>query len=1063
MLRSGARTILALSVLAMCVGAVLLPRRVAAQTFTGDILGTVTDQTGSVVPNANLTLKNVATAAARETKTTADGTYIFSLILPGTYDLTAAAAGFKSVVASNIVLHVGERQTVDLKLEVGQVTTAVEVTGAAALVSSNDTVVGQVISNTAAEELPLNGRNFLQLAMLSPGVSEIRDAISPITSWEARGDMSIIVEGLRETDSSYLLDGVETRSPRWGGSTIRPTVDAIQEFEVQRNAFTADQGWGTTVVNTVLRTGTNALHGSAYEFLRNNVLDSRNFFDANTPPFKQNQFGATVGGAILKDKAFFFGSYEGFRQDLTNTYLGFVPTAAMLQGQFSSTITDPQTGMPFPNNAIPPGRFNPMAVTVNSYWPAADRPFDPTLNYGRTAATIDSYDQALGRVDWNLSNGDRMFAHYAFVNEPDVQPSLIAGFGINRPIADQNVALGYTHAFSPTAVNELRLGYNRSRVYSINQGANGPDLAKQIGLTNTTQNPKGFGLPGFSITGCCGVGQGYTQTQETLDQMFEVNDNVSYTRGKHTLKMGVDVRRDRLFIVNDFPSSAQFDFNGQYTGNGFADFMLGLAYTASEGLGDSSANFRSTMFNWFVQDSYKVTPKFDLYLGLRYEYPSPYTEINNKQGWVNFATGQLFHVGLGQWPRGLTIPDTNNFAPRFGFAYSPFAKTVIRGGFGVFYDLTSANETQFRGVLLPPWFEDISFTNTYPTPSFTISNMFPTTVFTENTSPNTINPFDRTPYVYMYNLNVQHSAFGTLFEVAYIGSDGHKLNRRFNENLAVPGPQPLADRRPFPLFGDILSSVNNSWSNYNGLDVKAERHYSNGMLLMAAYTYGKALDIGGPDEYAHRDVTGTLKDLRGPSSIDQRQRFVTSYVYELPVGKGKKYWQSSGGIANKLVGGWSINGITTFGSGHPFGPELGGPGSGTTTDWANIGQRRIQPAICTGPVNSSTDRANIRKNPVLYPYFNVQNILIPAPGTLGNCGRNSLVGPGANNWDMSFQKQTNVTERVGVQFRTEFFNIWNHAQFYFPDEDPLDATTTYGRITSAAAPREIQFSLKLLF
>lgn len=1054
---------LTLMALTVCVGMAMLPRRMSAQTFTGDILGVVTDQSGSVVPNVTLTLKNVATNTTRETKSADDGSYIFSLLLPGTYEITARASGFNSVVASNIILHVGERQRADLKLEVGQVTTTVQVTTAAAPVASNDTVVGQVISQTAAEELPLNGRNFLQLAMLSPGVSEIRDAISPITSWENRSDMSIIVEGLRETDSSYLLDGVETRSPRWGGSTIRPTVDAIQEFEVQRNAFTADEGWGTTVVNTVVRTGTNALHGSAYEFLRNNVLDSRNFFDANTPPFKQNQFGATVGGPILKNKAFFFASYEGFRQDLTNTYLGDVPTAAELEGIFPTTIIDPQTGQPFTSNQIPSTLFDPIAVKVNAYWPAVDRPFDPTLNYGRTAATIDSYDQALGRVDWNLGNGDRMFAHYAFVNEPDIQPTLINGFGINRPIADQNFALGHTHTFGPNAVNELRLGYNRSRVYSINQGADGPNLAKEIGLLNTTQNPKGFGLPGFSITDCCGVGQGYTQTQETLDQLFEVNDNLSYTRGKHTLKVGADLRRERLFIVNDYPSSAQFSFSGQYTGVGFADFMLGLANTAAEGLGDSSANFRGTELNWFIQDNYKVTSKFDLYLGLRYEYPSPYTEINNKEGWLNFATGQLIHVGLGQWPRGLFIPDTNNFAPRFGFAYSPFSKTVIRGGFGVYYDLRSANETQFNGVLLPPWFEDISLTNTLPTPTFSLSSgLFPTTVISSDTSPNTIDPFDRTPYVYMYNMNVQHSAFGTLFEVDYVGSDGHKLDRRFNQNIAVPGPEPLAERRPFPLFGDILTSENNGWSNYNGLDVKAEHHYSNGLMLLAAYTYGKDLDIGGPDEYAFRDVTGTLKDLRGPASIDQRQRFVTSYVYDLPVGKGKKHWQTSGGIANKLIGGWSIDGITTFGSGHPSGPQLGNGGT-SDTDWANIGARRIQPAICIGPVNSPTDRANIRKGPVLYPYFNVNNILLPAEGTLGNCGRDSLVGPGVDNWDMSFQKQTNITERVGIQFRAEFFDIWNHAQFYEPDSDPLDASTTYGRITSAAPPRQIQLSMKILF
>lgn len=1058
---SKSRTIAILFISAICIAVAIPLQRVSAQVNTGDILGTITDPAGSVVPNATVTMTNVATRVVRLTKSNTDGNYIFPLSIPGTYQIKASAPGFRSIVAPNVVLSVGMRVTVNLKLQLGAVATTVEVKGTVGLVTPNNIVLGHVISQHAVASLPLNGRNFLELAKLSPGVSSIRDAISPITSWESRQDMSIIVEGLRETDSSYLLDGVETRSPRWGGSTIRPSVDAIQEFNVERNAFTAAQGWGTTVVNTILRSGTNQLHGDVYEFLRNDKLDARNFFDVNRPPFRQNQFGATAGGPIIKNKAFFFGSYEGFRQRLTSTFLGHIPTAAQQSGVSSTPITDPMTGLPFPGNTIPQDRINPVAQKVQPYWPAVNRPFDPALNYGREAETVDSYNQYLGKVDWSPSTRDSAFAHYAFVNEPLIQPSLIAGFGINRPIADQNVAIAETHSVGNNVVNELHLGYNRSNVKSVNQGAFGPDVAKQIGLQNTTTTPSGFGLPGFGITGCCGVGQGFTQTQLTLDQLVEVNDNLSIQKGNHTIEAGIDVRRDRLFIVNNFPSSAQFSFTGQYTGDAYSDFLLGLPNFAQEGLGDSSANFRNTDLAWFVQDNFKITPKLNLYFGLRYEYPSPYTEINNKQEWLDFTTGKIFRANGVDWPRGLFIPDTNNFAPRFGFAYNPFPKTVVRGGFGVYYDLRSANETQFNGVLMPPNFEIFGISNTTPTPTYTLSNLFPQSLITQNSTPNTIDPFDRTPYVYMYNMNVQHAVLSGLFQVGYVGSTGIKLDRRFNQNIALPGPQPLADRRPFPLFGDILTSENNGWSNYNGLDVSFTRHYSKGLMVMVAYTYGKMLDIGGPDEYADRDVTGTLKDLRGPASIDQRHRFVGSFTYDLPFGEGKRYLGKLGGVGGKMVSGWSVEDISTFASGHPSGPQMGN--GGTSTDWANIGQRRIQPAICIGPVNSSSLRSKIRNNPTLYPFFPVQNVLTPARGTLGNCGRDMIVGPGFNNWDTALVKQTKITERLGVQFRAEFFNTWNHASFNFVDTDPLDKSTTFGRVTSADAPREIQFGLKLMF
>jgi hypothetical protein len=1027
------------------------------QVFTGDIVGVVTDQTGAVVPNATITLRNQQTNIKLETTSGNDGTYVFSSLTPATYEVTATAAGFKRFVSPDNILRVGTRLTVDIRMELGDVTTSVEVTAAAALVKPDDITVGQVITERSIVALPLNGRNFLQLAQLSPGVTEIGSAISPSTDWVGRGGVALVVSGLRETDTSYLLDGVETRSPRWGNTGFRPSVEAIQEFNVQRNAFTADQGWGTTVVNTMIRSGTNEYHGSVFHFIRNDALDARNFFDyaPKKPPYKQNQWGVTFGGPIMKDKLFFFFDHEGYRERLSQTYQGKVPTAQELNGVLGTEITDPETGLPFPDNTIPPDRIDPVIKNVIPYYPAPNRPEDPTWNYYRAASRQVNTDQIHAKVDWVLPNNDRMFARFSWLDDKLNQPSLFEGIGQKRPIGSKNATVSHIHIFTPTLVNEFRVGYNRDLNYSVTFGAFGPDLAKEIGLKNTPTNPANFALPLFSPVGWSGVGQGYTATLETIDEIYQINENLSYHRGKHDVKVGADIRYNRLYFTGDFPSNPYFTFDGRFTGNSLADFLLGLPSFFEAGAGNSSSHWRRFNYSFFMQDNFKVHPKLSLYFGLRYEYPDPGTERDDKQGYFDVDQRRILTIRADNVRRTLFIPDRNNFGPRFGFAYSPLSKTVLRGGFGVYYDLIAANESQFRGILMPPNWQVNNYTqDTYPV-QYRIQDALPDWEFAVNLSPQTVVPIDRTPYVYMYNMNVQQDFKGVLFEMGYVGSSGHKLNRRFNNNLAPPGTEPLADRRPFSGFGDMLTSQNDGWSNYNGLNMKVEKSFSKGLLLLAAYTWGKHLDIGGPDEYVHHDRSGTLKDLVGPASIDTRHRLVLSYVYELPIGKGKPALTNASGALDKLVSGWQMTGITTFNSGHPLTPNL------QWTGWANIGNRWLEPMICTGPLNNSSLKSNIRNNPYLEPYFNIENTVLPAAGTIGNCGRGGLTGPGVNNWDIGLLKNTSITERVNVQFRAEFFNVWNHAQFGGVAVNPLWGG--YGRVTWARAPRDIQFGLKVLF
>jgi hypothetical protein len=1031
-----------------------------AQTFTGDIVGRVTDQAGGIMPGVGVTLTNLEINQSWTVVSNQHGEYLFSRLSPGKYAVEAEQPGFRRFRATDVQLLVGTRRRVDIELRIGEIVDRVEVADRLAAVQPDDVVLGQVFREDVIRALPLNGRNFVELAQLSPGVVSIGSAQSPGTTWTGRADSAVVVAGMRETDVSYLLDGIETRSPRWGHAGLRPSIDATREFNVQRNAFTADQGWGTTVVNTVVKSGSNHFHGTLYHFLRNDALDARNFFDrGDKPPFKQNQFGFSVGGPVLRDRIFFFVNYEGFRQRLGTTLQGRVPEPEALQGRIAPvdpvsgrpvTVIDPTTGEPFPGNVVPPDRMDAVIQRVLPLFPAPNRPEDPQLNFVRSPTRVQDTNQTHVKVDLVLGERDRAFVRYSWLDDDLTQPGLFEGFGLLRPLGNRNVAASYTRVFNANTVNELRIGYNRDRTFNLTEGALGPDVAREIGLANTSTNPLNRGLPSFRIQAFSRFGSNATQTQAAIDNLFQISNNLTIRRGRHTFKMGFDVRPDRLQINHDFPSSPIFTFNGLATGSPIADFLLGYFDIAENFIGDSTSNLRANNFSFYFMDDWKVHSRVSLSLGLRYEFFQPFTEENDKMNYLDFRSQQFVSVEGRLFP-----PDRNNFAPRVGIAYSPTSKTVVRSGFGVFYDLVAANETQFLGNLNPPVSQIVSLVNPAGRPVDLVQEMFPDPSFTPTFRPIVVDLSDRTPYVYQYNLNLQRETLGLLVEAGYVGSTGHKLNRRANLNLAVPAPGvPLAQRRPFDRFPDIIASLNNGWSNYNGFNLSIQRRMSTGPNFLLSYTLGKALDIGGPDEHVERDLTGVIPDLRGPAQIDSRHRLVLSYTYELPFGRGGRFLGGARGVLGTLVSGWEMNGIGAFVSGQARTPRAG-------FDLAQIGIRRFQPPIRLGDGNDSNLRADIRNQPTLFPFFRVDDFASPEPGTLGDAGRGILRGPGANNWDMGFIKNNRLTENVSLQFRAEFFNIFNHTQFL--EVDTVFTSPTFGRITSARAPRSIQFGLKVLF
>ena len=847
-----------------------------------------------------------------------EGNYLFTQIRPGTYRVSVEKQGFSRRTVSGIVLNVNQRVRSDVELPVGSVAESVTVRASEVTVDTDNAAVGTTMMAKTIVELPLNGRNFIELAKLSPGVME-NTRPNLTTSWEGRRDQQLVVAGLANSDVSFLLDGIETRSPRWGSAGLKPSIDAIQEFKMERNLFRANQGFFTAVVNTTLKSGANALHGSAFEFLRNNKLDARNFFDAGArPPFQQNQFGAYVGGPIVKDKLFYFGGYEGFRQRLGQTFRGLVPLPAELRGDFSQSpgrIIDWTNGQPFPNNIIPQNRRSSVGLRFGERYPAPNVA-DPTLNYVRAQSRVEDWDQYHAKIDYAMSEKNRLFVRYSYIDNPQFAPNLFPGEAVTRPLGDQNVALNYTRVFSPTLMNEFRAGFNRNISKVGHESAYGPDLSSQTGLMNL-QVPKGNeAFPALTLVGYSGVGINLNTTWDGVDNMYQLADNLSWTKGTHSMAFGFETRPDRYFQRTDFPIAPFFTFNGVFSGNPIADMVLGLPTFSQASVGDSSQNMRGIYYGVYAQDDWKVSRRLTLSYGLRYEYGTPWSEINDRQRVFDIARGGTgfrpdgFRNGIlfagKDLPRGLPYPDRNNFAPRLGIAYTPFGgNTVIRSGFGVYYHQAAHNEFLLR-TLGYPYRDVVTFNSFAPTPTVFLDNLFPPLAFSPNSDPQTINPSERFTYSMQWNFNIQQKVKDYLVELGYFASVTHKLNQRFNYNLAAPDPTgrlSLAERRPFVGWGDLLGNAATANASYHGLQARLEKRFSSGFSLLTAYTFGKNLNDGEQDQYSHGQMRGAFPALKGRSRIDQTHRLVSSFVYELPVGQGKAIGSSADKVVNAVIGG----------------------------------------------------------------------------------------------------------------------------------------------------------------
>ena len=1046
---------------------------------TAEITGVVTDPNAAAVGSAAVSVRNVDTGIVNEAVTNSQGYYTLPLLNPGNYELTVRKEGFRTSARPGIRLYVAQVARIDIALTLGEIRESVSVEAQAPILESETSTVQQVIGSKKIIDLPLNGRDFTQLATLTPG------AISRGTN-SAMQAPSMSIDGSRVSKTVFMIDGGSVSSQYFDVASIVPSVDAIQEFSVQSNSFAAEYGQGTAIVNVSLRSGTNQLHGAAFEFLRNQVLDARNFFNTTgvRPAVKQNQFGFTLGGPVViprvykgKDKTFFFGDYEGTRVRRAQTFNTLVPTAAQRRGDFSALsapIYDTSQGArtPFPGNVIPASLFSPQAAFFLPFYPLPNTAQN-TFNFVPSLQnTVDKFDT---RIDHRFSQADALMGSYSFNQVQIYTPGQFpANGGVTQGVRRQRAGVNETHTFGPATLNELRLLYVRTRESSAPQGL-GTNYTVQSGIGGFTDQSGAFpGFPGLAINGYLGFNGNPFSPIEFRDNKYEISDNVTWIRGSHAFKAGGLARYYETATVNAARSRGAFIFNGTYSGNSFADFLLGLPYQGQRTFPRNEFGI-APMRNEhvFIQDDWKVTRNLTLNLGMRYEINHPPTVLHNQSastdpvlrrivvasddnGHINYngqQVGQFLYplfaqyivpsskVGLGP---SLRYTDWNNFAPRAGLAWRPVNNLVIRMGYGVFYGLIQGNRSESTGIVNAPFLADeLSNFNTQPLPTKTLANMFPPVQQGLNLIPLSffqIDPHMADPYIQQWNFTVQKSIGGNVsLEAAWVGSKGTKIEFSRPVNVPNPGPGPIQNRRLWPVFASGTYVEDSGYSSYDSLQVKAEIRNWRGLSFLSSYAWAKSIDNLSSDTqgFASQDPNNNNGE-KGVSDYDVKHRWVTSFNYALPFARQGR------GFAGKLARGWEVGSIFTVQSGFPFTPSI-------STDPANTGTSLRPNRIANGTVSNRS--INLWFDPAAFP--------VPSLYTYGNSGRNVLYGPGFFNWDAVVLRDFPLRERLRLQFRAEFFNFTNTPAFGQPVTNIQAANA--GHILAAGEPRDVQFGLKLLF
>ncbi len=1106
--------VLGVAFLLVCFGLLIQSRPMSAQQLGSSALnGSVTDSSGAVVPSATVTLTDPATKFTRTNPTNESGLYTFSNLTPGLYDLSVEARGFKKTVVKGVQLFVGQAVVENLQLEVGPVTQEVSVTAAAPLLKVNTAETGTVIEPKMITEIPLNGRNFLQLNLLAPGVTRSKNSNTFDATQIDPNTHSFNVNGQHGDYNKYLLDGTTIKEYTSGGISFSPSIDAVQEFEVATSNYSADLGSEAGAqVNVATKSGTNALHGDAYEFLRNNKFDARDFFSPLVSPFKQNQFGATIGGPVIipklydgRNRTFFFGSYEGFRQVKEVPQFGNYPTPGQLQGDLSTLITpgkpliDPLTGQPFADNKIPQDRM-PSTLLPFLENGIGKGPWIPTPNYSRPG--IDyfrpdvqrfSNNQIIVRGDQRIGNGTFLYARYGFNNPIKRDPNLSPQWFTDEKEPAQSVAGHVAHSFGPNLLWDFTFGFSKFRYENIYSTNFNNDITNSIlKIKGYPTFPSSWGVPSWGVAGYSDLGEMYAAPRAWAADILEFRSGVTKIIGKHSMRFGGEFDR----FLSTFPEviEGSWSFDGRFTGYALGDFLLGYPSGTFSSPSPFDPQTRYSGIAGYFQDDWKATSHLTLNLGVRYEWsgiplsanrsianwylgpnnappvlvvsdnPKPITFEGQTQAlYTGIPYVQASKLGL---PEALVFSDTKDLAPRLGFAYSlpGLSNSVIRGGYGIFYQRDIENKW-VDGALNPPFVEILSAA--FDQSNFRQFNWFDPFSLASASS---LGAFANDPHlkngqIQAWNLSLEHTMGNTLFSAAYVGNTSRHLPNSELPNQARPGPGPIDSRRRWPSAGTVNYFNYNSNANYNGLQLKVQRPFKKGFSLLASYTWSKTIDDSGGTFVGEGERQGSMQDSydrradRGLAPQDIRHRLVLSYIYQIPFGRGRPYLNQSR-LADAVLGEWQINGITSFQSGSPVLVTQ-------SCNRANTDSGTLRPDAIGNPNDLSGGRSS---GQLVDKFFDTSAYKAYCPDptgngpfNFGNAGRNVVIGPGLNVWDFGLFKDIPIRgEAKRLQFRAEFFNLANHPIFGQP------AATAdlpgFGQISyTAIDSREIQFALKLYF
>ena len=1060
----------------------LLPLSLSAQVDTSAIVGTLHDPSGAALSAATVTITAQSTAISTVVHPAADGSYTSPPLQVGTYDVRVEAQGFQSQTRTGITLQVQDRRRVDFTMLVGQVTQNVTVTDQAAAIETDKSSLGQVISSQTMTELPLNGRSYLQLATLSTGVIATGTSTNGGTGGSsAGGQISFAANGARGTMNNFLLDGIDNNSNDDGGVILRTSVDAIQEFKIQTNSFSAEFGrGGGAAINAVTKSGSNTYHGNAFEFLRNSALDARGYFEdpsSKKASFQQNQFGGTIGGPIIQNRLFWFGDYQGTLIRNPTTFVASVPDAAQRLGDFSGPgnpiIYDPttynpatKTRTPFAGNILT--HIDPLAQRIVNLYPLPNQPGKLRNNYITSPVEHDHIDQGDFRGDDKISQNDQAFFRWSISGRTDLRPTplpgLASGGNSSSGVSSEDTmgaALGETHTFNSTTVNELRIGFNHIAISrGVPVGGNvqpSPDL-QVAGVPKTIAS----GLTLFVPQNFQRIGAPRNAPTILSSSEREVTDVLNLVHGRHSIAIGGEIRWSQYNILQVAAPNGQFNFSGQFTrnpgtgtgGSGLADELLGLPVSSTINTVFKLHNRQYTP-SAFVQDDYKASNKLTINAGVRYDFFSPIVEKDNRQSNFDYTKGQLVPAGVDGASRSLVTPDHLNFVPRVGFAYNILPQTVISSAYGIFFagqEIRTASPLQL--AYNAPFYYQSFFISDGITPKLKVSTGFPpfSQANAGNLAVTSVDSRLKTPYYQEWNLQFQQGLPSQIsVSLAYAGSKGTHLQAVTDQNqVRTPGPGDVQSRRPYPNFGPFTSIQNRASSIYHSAQLKVEKRYSNGFSFLTSFTWSKTINdlseicCGGAPQDSY-----DIRADRGLADFDQRYRWASSFDYELPFGHGRRF--SGGRLLELPFGGWHVGGIYSLTSGFPFSPLLG-------YDPSNTGDQGLIRADRIG--NGNLPRG--RRRPDLW--FDPNAFALPADYTFGNAGRNILIGPGINTFDGSLRKVFSTGQERNLELRAEFFNLLNHPNFSQPDPYIDDGPGSTGVITSIAIPmRQVQIGMKYNF